>query len=101
RSVEGLEGDDPMESSASRSMDRLVVRARQGDRSALGRLMVSCRSWLRDLARNKLPRELARKQDASDLVQEVQYRAADQFDQFEGRSGGEFYAWLVGILKRQ
>src|SRR5206468_3871801 len=48
-----------------------------------------------------LPRGLARKQDASDVVQEVQYRAAAQIGAFQGRSLGEFRAWLAGILDRR
>src|SRR5205823_12057616 len=86
RSVERLEGDGPMESTASRSMDRLLVRAREGSQSALNRLMMSCRPWLWRRARARLPRELARKQDVSDLVQESQSLGATQIAEFEGRS---------------
>ena len=90
----------PMESSAGRSLDRLVTQARRGSRSALEHLMESCRPWLRREAAARLPRGLARKHDASDLVQEVQYRGAARFDTFRGQSGGEFRAWMAGILKR-
>jgi RNA polymerase sigma factor (sigma-70 family) len=89
-----------MESSAGRSLDRLVTQARRGSRSALEHLMMSCRPWLRHEAGARLPRGLARKHDASDLVQEVQYRGVARFDTFRGQSGGEFRAWLAGILKR-
>lgn len=90
-----------MESSASRSLDRLLVRAREGSRSALGRLMASCRPWLRRRVRARLPRELARKQDGSDLVQECQSLATARFAQFRGRSFGDLRAWLAGILDRR
>jgi RNA polymerase sigma-70 factor (ECF subfamily) len=90
-----------MKSSSSQSLDRLLGRARQGDRSALERVMRSCRPWLLQRARTRLPRELARKQDASDMVQEVQYRAAIKIGHFQGRSLGEFRAWLAGILDRR
>ena len=33
-------------------------------------------------------------------MQEVQYRGVARFDTFRGQSGGEFRAWLAGILKR-
>jgi RNA polymerase sigma-70 factor (ECF subfamily) len=86
---------------SSPSLDRLLWRAREGDRSALDRVMGSCRPWLLRRARTRLPRGLARKQDASDVVQEVQYRAAAQIGDFQGRSLGEFRAWLAGILDRR
>ena len=99
--VVARDGDDPMEFSMSRSLDRLLLRARQGSRSALNDLMASHRPWLRAGVRKRLPRDLDRKADASDLVQEIQYRAATQFPEFQGRSSGEFRAWMMGILKRQ
>ncbi len=90
-----------MKSFSSPSLDGLLWRARGGDRSALDQVMGSCRPWLLQRARTRLPRGLARKQDASDLVQEVQYRAAAQIGDFQGRSLGEFRAWLAGILDRR
>jgi RNA polymerase sigma-70 factor (ECF subfamily) len=90
-----------MESSASQSVAQLLERARDGSRSALGQLMASCRPWLLQRARSRLPRELAHKQDGSDLVQECQSRAVRSFAQFRGRSQGEFLAWLAGILDRR
>ena len=90
-----------MQSSSLRSLDGLVGRARQGDRSALERVMGSCRPWLLQRARARLPRGLARKQDASDVVQEVQYLAAVQIGGFQGQSPGELRAWLAGILDRR
>jgi RNA polymerase sigma factor (sigma-70 family) len=63
--------------------------------------MASCRPWLRQRAIAQLPSELARKEDGSDLVQECQYLAAVQINKFQGRSLGEFRAWLAGILRRR
>lgn len=63
--------------------------------------MVSCRPWLRHRAGARLPRELASKQDGSDFVQECQYLAAARFSRFQGRTMGEFRAWLAGILDRR
>ena len=90
-----------MELSASQSLDGLLVRAREGSRTALDGLMVSCRPWLRHRAGARLPRELASKQDGSDFVQECQYLAAARFARFRGRTMGEFRAWLAGILDRR
>lgn len=90
-----------MRQSTSQSLDALLVRARDGSRTALDRLMMSCRPWLRQQVRTRLPRALARKQDGSDFVQECQYLAAARFARFRGRTTGEFRAWLVGILDRR
>jgi RNA polymerase sigma factor (sigma-70 family) len=62
--------------------------------------MASCRPWLHQRLKSRLPRDLARKLDASDLVQECQYLATAQLAAFEGRSIGAFRAWLAGILDR-
>jgi RNA polymerase sigma factor (sigma-70 family) len=48
-----------------------------------------------------MPRELERKQDGSDLVQECQYLATVHFADFRGTSPGDFRAWLAGILDRR
>jgi RNA polymerase sigma-70 factor, ECF subfamily len=90
-----------MQTTVSQSLDRLLVRARQGSQSALNQLMRSHRPWLRGCVRKHLSRDMDRKEDASDLVQEVQYRAAAQFAAFKGRSLGEFRAWMAGILNRR
>jgi RNA polymerase sigma factor (sigma-70 family) len=87
-----------MESSESTSSDRLLTEAREGKRSALNRLMASCRPWLRSRVNARLPGGMAPKQDGSDLVQECQYMAAARFDEFRGRSLPEFRAWIAGIL---
>jgi RNA polymerase sigma factor (sigma-70 family) len=63
--------------------------------------MASCRPWLRQRVSARLPRELARKQDGSDLVQECQTLAAARFAQFRGQSLGDFRAWMAGILDRR
>jgi RNA polymerase sigma factor (sigma-70 family) len=90
-----------MESSVSQSLDAVLVQARLGSRSALARLMGSCRPWLRQRVEDRLPRQLARKQDGSDLVQEALHGAVVQFDRFQGVSLGEFRAWMAGILDRR
>jgi RNA polymerase sigma factor (sigma-70 family) len=96
-----LEEMNPMESSASQSLTQLLERAREGSRSAMGQLMASCRPFLRQRVRTRLPRELASKQDGSDLVQECQSLAVRSFAQFKGDSRGEFLRWLAGILDRR
>jgi RNA polymerase sigma-70 factor, ECF subfamily len=90
-----------METSVSQSLNRQVVRAREGSQSALNRLMAACRPGLRRRAREQLPRALDRKEDASDLVQKVLHRATIQVDRFKGRSIGEFYGWLARMQDKQ
>jgi RNA polymerase sigma-70 factor (ECF subfamily) len=88
-------------SSTFRSLEVLVARARNGSRSALGHLLAWYRPRLQKRARFGLPRNLARKQDASDIAQECQLYAAQEISQFRGQSPGEFSAWLRGILDRR
>jgi RNA polymerase sigma-70 factor, ECF subfamily len=94
-------GRDSMEFSASQSTDRLIERARQESRSAMDLLMASCRSWLHQKARMRLPGALAQKLEPSDLVQECLHRAVVHFSQFQGGSRGEFRAWLASIMRNQ
>jgi RNA polymerase sigma factor (sigma-70 family) len=63
--------------------------------------MASYRPWLQQRARDRIPKELARKQDGSDLVQECLYLAWAQFAEFKGESLDDFRAWLAGILDRR
>ena len=84
-----------MPSSEKRSSDSLIERARRGNKSALNRLMASCRAWLR----RKAEAGLARKQDASDVVQECQLAGAAQFGEFKGHKLVEFHNWMGAILK--
>jgi RNA polymerase sigma factor (sigma-70 family) len=87
-----------MTSSASRVQEQLLARVRQGNRLALEDLIASCRSWLRERAQSRMPREREREQDVSDLVRECQRVAAVQFDEFRGSDLAGFRAWLAAIL---
>jgi RNA polymerase sigma-70 factor, ECF subfamily len=84
-----------MASSEKRSTDSLIERARRGSKSALNRLMASCRTWLR----RKAKAGLARKQDASDVVQDCQLAAIAGFGEFKGNTQSEFRNWIGAILK--
>ncbi len=59
--------------------------------------MAYYRPWLLQWAGARLPNGLSQKLDPSDLVQECLYRAVLHFPQFEGRTSGEFRAWLERI----
>lgn len=75
-----------------------LVRARTGDRDALGRLLDAVRNYLRQIARQELWEDLRSKEDASDMVQETFAKASQGFDGFRGASPNEWEAWLRSIL---
>jgi RNA polymerase sigma-70 factor (ECF subfamily) len=78
----------------------LVVRARAGDKPALGRLLELYRNYLRFLARSLIRPPLHVQLDASDLVQETFLKAHRDFGQFAGSDERELVAWLRQILVR-
>jgi RNA polymerase sigma-70 factor (subfamily 1) len=97
----GLRGNDPKLAQNSGSLERLLVRARAGSRSALGRLLVAVRPWLRRRVHVQLPQGMAQKQDASDLVQECQAIVTAQIGSFRGRDVRDFRAWINRILQNR
>ncbi|MBI1348015.1 sigma-70 family RNA polymerase sigma factor [bacterium] len=75
----------------------LIQQARRGDEAALGEILDGQRDWLRAVARKELDGKIASRIDASDIVQQTLLSAFNRFQQFEGRSQGEFIAWLRKI----
>ena len=75
-----------MGAGASSSTGAWLVRAREGDRSALGRLLQEQRSWLWRQARQLWPRRLDPKLSPSDLVQGVNQAAARDIDRCRSRN---------------
>ncbi len=80
------------------SREQLLRLARDGDASALGRLLESYRSYLTVLARVQIGRRLQGKVDASDVAQEAFLGAYRDFHQFRGGSETELLGWLRSIL---
>jgi RNA polymerase sigma-70 factor, ECF subfamily len=78
--------------------DSLIRRARGGDASALGELLALYRNYLKLLARLGIDRQLQRKLDASDVVQDLLLHAHRAFANFRGQSEEELLAWLRQIL---
>lgn len=76
----------------------IVFTIRTGDSSKIGRLIDLYRPYLRSLAQQNFPDQLAGRLDQSDLVQEALLRATRQLDKFLGTTDGEFAAWLKQIL---
>lgn len=90
-----------MPSSVVLSIISLVNRARQGNRSAMNRLMELYRPELLKRAQAGLPRRLVRKLDPEDLVQDCQLEVAAGLRDFRGQSPVEFGAWMRAILDRR
>ena len=79
----------------------LLAGIRNGDETAIGRLLESYFDYLIVLARVQIGRRLQGKIDPADIVQEVFLDAHRQFGQFRGATEAEFSAWLRRILAGQ
>ncbi len=77
---------------------KLLVTAHAGSMDALGQLLEMYRPELEDLAEHCIARDLRRKADGSDLVEEVFVKALGKFTAFSGTSAAVFQAWLRAIL---
>jgi RNA polymerase sigma-70 factor (ECF subfamily) len=87
-----------MHALARPSPDSLIRLARAGDEAALGDLLALYRNYLKLLARLQIDRQLQRKLDASDVVQDLLLHAHRAFANFRGRTEEELLAWLRQIL---
>lgn len=87
-----------IESQNSLQTGVLLSLARQGDEAARGALLESYRSYLELLARVEIGRQLQKKLDTADLVQETFLEAHRNFSYFRGSETSEFAAWLRGIM---
>jgi RNA polymerase sigma-70 factor (ECF subfamily) len=87
-----------MSSSDKPDPERLLLQARAGDASALGRLLEQYRNYLGLLARLQIGRRLQGKVDTSDLVQETFLTAHRKFGQFHGPTEADLAGWLRQIL---
>jgi RNA polymerase sigma-70 factor (ECF subfamily) len=87
-----------MTASTSVTVADLLVRARAGDRSALGHLFGLCRNYVGLIARTQIGAGLRAKVDASDLVQQTLLEAYRGFARFQGTTEAEWLAWLRRIV---
>ncbi len=78
----------------------LIPLAREGDDSALGRLLDLHRDYLRGIAAQQLPPKLRGRIDDSDVIQQTCLSVHKQFTGFEGSDPAEFVAWLRLIHER-
>jgi RNA polymerase sigma-70 factor (ECF subfamily) len=83
----------------SAQIQELLIRARQGDGAALGRLLDHYRAYLRLLAQRRLEGRARGRVDASDVVQQTYLEAHRDFERFFGQGEAEFLGWLRQILE--
>jgi RNA polymerase sigma-70 factor, ECF subfamily len=81
------------------SVADLLLKARGNDPRDLERLFAECRNYLHLVARAQVESWLRAKVDASDLVQQTLLEAYRGFGNFEGRTSGEWRAWLRCIAE--
>ena len=78
----------------------LIVFARAGDATALGKLLDVHRDYLRGLAVQQLAPKLKGRLDGSDIVQQTCLSVHKQIGEFIGTEPAEFVAWLRQIHER-
>jgi RNA polymerase sigma-70 factor (ECF subfamily) len=83
---------------AEDSIARELAAARDGSKSALGRLLETCRPYLLLIAGRELDPGLVPKGSASDLVQETFLEAQRDFAAFHGQTEEQLLAWLRRLL---
>ena len=92
---------DPWRMAQDNNPQALLLQAKGGDESALGRLLESYSNYLTLLARVQIGRRIQGKVDAGDVVQETYLEIHRQFPRFRGTTEAEFTAWLRRILAGQ
>jgi RNA polymerase sigma-70 factor, ECF subfamily len=85
----------------TRTMQVLIQKARDGDRTAFEQLAEAYRPRIEALIRSRLGRELLRSFEAEDVLQETLIRAFRSIGQFrvQGPGGESFLRWIGGIAE--
>ena len=79
--------------------EELLLGAREGDRGAVDQLMERHRQSLERMVRGRLNRAVARRVDASDVVQEALLAASRRLAEYVHNPGLPFHAWLRQIAR--
>jgi len=79
----------------------LVTMAREGDKSAVGRLYSVYAERVRWMVRLRMSRELRSKLESMDLVQNALIHALGGLDQFTYKNEGDFVRWLSKITENE
>ncbi|SMP39732.1 RNA polymerase, sigma subunit, ECF family [Neorhodopirellula lusitana] len=90
-----------MKTRATSKSDLLLSRAKAGDAQAIEALFSLYQNYVRLLAASQLRAKLRTRVSASDVVQDTFMKAHRGFEEFRGKTGGEFVVWLRSILSRQ
>ena len=77
----------------------LLANAKRGDRAAVNRLLERHRSSLRKLIQLRLDRQIARRVDASDVVQDVLFEANTRLQDYLANPRLPFHLWLRQLAK--
>jgi RNA polymerase sigma-70 factor, ECF subfamily len=77
--------------------DDLLRLAKAGDAAALGALFAHYRERLRQMVRLRLDRRVARRLDASDVLQEAYLDVARRFPEYLAAPSVPFYVWLRAL----
>ncbi len=85
--------------SGTSPLEELIGRAQSGDADARNELFEKCRNYISFLARSHVESWIQAKGDSSDLVQQTLLEAHTGFERFNGKSEGEWLAWLKQILR--
>lgn len=88
-----------MERPAGKPFEERLDKARAGQETVPGQLLAEQRSWLKRMAERAIGPRLARRQDASDLVQDCLITAQQHIDTFRGQDEATFRGWLKGIQR--
>src|SRR5262245_16829300 len=76
-----------------------LLRARRGDKDALGELLEERRQRLCVLAERQIRGKISVRVCASDVVQQVFLQAHRNFGRFQGENGPAWFTWLRQILR--
>jgi RNA polymerase sigma-70 factor (ECF subfamily) len=87
-------------SGSNQEIAGLIARCQQGDPQAEGLLLAAYRPYLRLVARQRLPKLLLKRADASDIVQQTLVDAVGGLPNFRGQSEAELTAWMIRLLER-
>lgn len=79
--------------------EQLIANARDGDQSAIAKLLEADRDYLLLVARSELDSGLVVKASESDVVQESLLEAQQSFADFRGETRAQWKHWLQTILR--
>jgi RNA polymerase sigma-70 factor (ECF subfamily) len=90
--------EDDRRGEAGFDPELLLVLAKAGDSTALGRLLERYRNYMGLLVRIQIGRRLSRKVDAEDLLQEIGLEVHRKIAMFRGRTEREFLTWVRRMI---